>query len=244
MNAITEKSPITSLGLVAGLLYLALSAAPAHASQPAHLAWAEDIATHVTPDKNAYGTSPNYIYWAGVNGAATYENRTECSSFATRVMKQAYGLSDGDYIAWMGSKSPNAAKYHDTIQAGNGFAVIQNVADIQPGDILAVKYPEGLSSSGHVMMARSQAVARTASAPQAPGTIQYEIQIIDSSQSGHGANDTRRMADGTWDTGVGIGTLRLYADNLGNIAGYTWSTYGNSVYYGQAERHMVVGRVQ
>lgn len=226
-----------------GLVILGFLAAPADANPPAHLTWAEAIVQNVTPEYNEYGTNPNYIYWAGVNGAMTYENRTQCSSFVTRVLKQAYGLSDNDFLAWMGAKSPQAAAYHDTIQAGINFIAIENVNDIQAGDIIAVKYPAGLSSTGHVMMARGKAVARNATSPLVRNTVQYEIQIIDSSQSGHGPFDTRLQADGSWDTGVGMGIFRLYADMTGNIQGYTWSTYSNSVYYSQSIRHLVVGRL-
>jgi hypothetical protein len=242
MNARTKKTAASPFGILSVLILLGLPAA-AYPAQPVHLAWAESIAVNVTPDRNVYGSDPSYIYWAGVNGAAGYENRTQCSSFATRVLKQAYSWSDSTFQAWMGSKSPTAAKYHDTIQAGNGFSLVQNIADIQPGDILAAKYPEGSSSTGHVMMAYGQAQPRTAAAPLVTGTFQYELLVIDSSQSGHGPNDTRRMPDGSWDTGVGIGTLRLYADNAGSITGYTWSTYSNSVYYDQATRNLVVGRL-
>ena len=84
---------------------------------------------------------------------------------------------------------------------------------------------------------------RAASAPLVDGTAQYAIEVIDSSQSGHGPNDTRKLANGAWADGAGIGTLRLYADAAGNITGYTWSTYSNSQYYPQDERHLVAGRL-
>ena len=212
-----------TLVLVASV-WLALAAVPA-AATPAHLLWAEEVAQNVDPANNVYGTSPTYLTWPGVNGATAYTNRTECSSFATRVFKQAYGWSDTDFKTWFGSSSPTAAKYHDAIVAGNQFVAVPLVSDLQSGDIIAVKYLDGTTTStGHVMMATGPVSPRTATAPYVSGTTQYVVEVIDSSQTGHGPTDTRLRPDGTWQTGVGIGILRLYADATGTIVGYTWST--------------------
>jgi hypothetical protein len=197
------------------------------------------------PENNEYNSNPNYIKWPGVNGATAYANRTQCGSFVTRVLKQAYAWNDTYFKNWFGSTSPTAAVYHDAILAGNGFTAFDTVQDIAPGDIIAIKYPAGLSATGHVMMARGAAFERTASAPLVAGTRQYAVEIIDSSQTGHGPDDTRLMADNSWDSGAGIGTLRIYADEYsGEIAGYTWSTYSTSVYYDQNTRHLTVGRLR
>ncbi|HLF96637.1 MAG TPA: hypothetical protein VI457_05795 [Methylococcaceae bacterium] len=243
MKTSSRPSTASLVRRIAGGLSLMLIAVATCAASPAHLGWAEDIALNVTPDRNEYGTNPNYIRWNGVNGATGYENRTECSSFVTRVLKQAYGWNDTDFRNWMGSSSPTAAKYHDTIVSRNGFEAMQSVADIQAGDLIAVKYPQGASPTGHVMLAVGPATQRTASAPVVEGTTQYEVEVIDSTKSGHGPSDTRKMEDGTWDTGAGVGILRLYADGNGVITGYSWSTYSNSVYYDQNSRHLVVGKL-
>jgi hypothetical protein len=197
----------------------------------------------VAPASNAYGTNPNYIHWAGVGGYTVYENRTECSSFVTRVLMQAFGWTSTYFTSWTGSTSPNAATYHDLIAAQKGFAKIASVTAIAPGDVIAIKYPAGSSSSGHAMTVAAAPVLRTTSAPAVTGTYQYEVQVIDSSQSGHGSTDTRLNADGTWNQGAGVGIFRLYADRTGAIVGYTWSTYSNSVYYDQGTRNLVVGRL-
>jgi hypothetical protein len=242
-NVFVSRPSLKTLALVGASLWMTLSAAPALAN-PAHVLWAEAIALNVTPASNDYGSNPTYLTWPGVQGATTYANRTECSPFVTRVLKQAYGWSDTDFLTWFGYKSPYAATYHDAIQAGNRFLEIQHIKDIQIGDIIAIKYPAGSASTGHVMIAYNTPAQRMTTAPVVVGTTQYEIEVIDSAQSGHGPTDTRLMEDGTWDAGAGIGVLRLYADNTGTIVGYTWSTYNNSVYYDQTTRHLTVGRLQ
>jgi hypothetical protein len=231
----------TRLAIVASVL----SVSVAYADVPAHVAWADDLVAHITPDKNEYASSPTYVYWAGVNGKTTYENRTQCSSFLTRLLKQAYGWSDSDFTQWFGSTSPTAELYHDAIQAQNGFAVVSNINDIQEGDVLAVKYlEEDATVTGHVMIADGVAVAYAANEPLVSDTVQYELKIIDSSKSGHGSSDTRLMSDGSWDTGVGSGKLRLYADNNGTVVGYSWSTVKASTYYSlRSTRHLVIGRL-
>lgn len=209
-----------------------------------HASWAEILIANVTPVNNDYGSSPSYIDWQGYDGAQTYVNHTKCASFVTQVLQHSYQWNNSDFSAWFGSTSPNAARYHDTIEAENGFTRITQIDNIKPGDILAAKYLSGSSASGHVMIAKTSPTLRTASAPLANGTTQYELVVMDSSSSHHGENDTRKMLDGTWDDGVGMGVIRLYADNNGDVIGYTWSTSKYSTYYDlNSSRHMVVGRL-
>ena len=217
--------------------------ADAQTAGPAHVWWAEDLIMNVAPEHNDYGFNPTYLYWAGVNGATEYENRTVCNTFVTRVLKQSYGWDDAYLRAWMGSGSPLAATYHDTIAAHDGFTEITTVDHIEIGDIVAIKYPEGTSSSGHLMMVVDTPRLRVAGKPFVAGTDQYEVDIADSANSGHGNFDTRLMPDGSWDSGAGIGTFRLYVDATGAFVGHTWSTSGGSTFYDQSERHLVVGRI-
>jgi len=227
------------------ILVASIFSASAASADPAHVNWADNLVAHITPEKNEYANNPTYVYWAGVNGSVTYENRTQCSSFVTRLLKQAYGWTDSDFTQWFNSTSPSAALYHDAIEAQNGFTTVTDISDIQKGDILAVKYnEEDATATGHVMMADNIAVARTATNPIIANTQQYEINIIDSSKTGHGNGDSRFLAASTWDSGVGRGKLRLYADNTGTVVGYTWSTAKTSVYYHlQSTRHLVIGRL-
>lgn len=230
--------------LLVSILGLFLLINTAKAAEPAHLYWAEDIAANVTPDKNMYDSNPSYIYWPGVNGAGSYENRTKCASFITQVLMQSYGWTSSYFTTWMASTSPTANKYYDNINQQNGFVSISKVNEIQPGDIIAIKYPSGSTVTGHMMMANGPATPRSPTLPLVAGTYQYAIQIIDSSQTGHGPQDTRLMEDGTYSPGAGIGILRLYANSVGNLIGYTWSTYNSSQYYDSNTRPIIVGRLK
>ena len=66
--------------------------------------------------------------------------------------------------------------------------------------------------------------------------------MIDESKSGHGPNDTRRGPDGKFRGGLGRGVVRLYTRADGTLAGYAWSTFGNSKFHGDHERGLAVGR--
>lgn len=236
---------IRKLAVALSCLGLVALAEPAGAAGTAHVQWADELIVHLQPENNDYASNPSYINWAGVNGATDYKNRSQCSTFLTQLLKQAYGWDSAYFKTWFGSTSPSAALYHDAIVAGNGFTANYAVANIDIGDVIAIKYPDGLSSTGHVMLVKGLQQEIAAIAPLVPGTRQYTIDIYDASQSGHGPYDTRKLLDGSWDSGAGAGTFRLYADELsGEVVGYTWSTYSNSVYYTQNERHLVVGALQ
>ena len=246
MKTITTRQPFAIRHLLIAITGLALTAlaAPVSAGATAHLAWADELITHLQPENNEYASNPSYINWAGVDSATTYENRTQCSTFLTNLLKRAYGWDNAYFKSWFGSTSPSAAQYHDQIQASKGFSAITGVQNIEEGDVIAIKYPSGLSSTGHVMIVKTIPQEITALAPIIENTRQFTVEIYDSSQSGHGAYDTRKLLDGSWDSGAGVGTFRLYANELtGEIVGYTWSTYSNSVYYPQTERHLVIGRL-
>ncbi|MFO1351496.1 MAG: hypothetical protein U1F68_12855 [Gammaproteobacteria bacterium] len=47
-----------------------------------------------------------------------------------------------------------------------------------------------------------------------------------------------------FNAGVGEGLLRLYANQAGQIVGYAWSTFENSDFYAQSERHLRIGRLR
>jgi hypothetical protein len=232
------------LGILPSVLCLFLWTNTAKAADPAHLFWALDIAANVTPEHNSYASNPSYISWPGVNGVWQYENRTKCTSFITQILMQSYGWTAADFSNWLGSTSPSSSRYYSAIKRQNGFVIIGNVNDIQPGDIIAIMYPAGSTVTGHMMMAKSPAIIRTSSSPIIAGTDQYELEIIDSSQSGHGPTDTRLRGDGTYTPGAGIGVFRLYADeNTGMLVGYTWSTYSVSQFYDFRTRPMIIGRL-
>lgn len=214
-------------------------------SVPSHLLWAEELVDNLLPEYNVYATSPQYVSWAGEHSATRYENRTQCSSFLTRLLQQGYGWSDTTMRYWLGSTSPSSVMYHDAIVAERGFDRIATITDVLPGDIIAIRYPVGSSISGHISIVESAPILRIATTPLREGTFQYEVSVADSASIGHGMTDTRIQPNGTWHAGAGIGVMRLYADAYGTVVGHTWSTAPSTTsFYSQATRRIVIGRLQ
>lgn len=210
---------------------------------PPHLCWAQELIDNLLPENNVYGTSPSYILWEGVNGTH-HENRTVCATFLSCLLRQGYGWTTTDLRNWLGSTSPNSSMYHDAIVTRNGFLEVPQVADVLPGDVLAIRYDEDSSASGHIAVVVSAPAPRVASSPLVPETAQFDVTVVDSTSSGHGATDSRLLLDGTFDAGAGSGVMRLYADSTGRLAGYAWSTSSGSLFYGiGSSRHMVIGRL-
>lgn len=241
--------------LGAGAMLVVTSVGAAEPDPPHHLLLAEEVAETIVPSANSYN-SPAKVTWAGENGLEHSTVRAKCASFVTQVLKKAYGV---DLEPWFGSSSPNSTCYHDTIEVEDGFTLIEDVKDVRPGDIVAIRYDDagckilscgshiGCSSSGHTMLVESIPTPRAATAPEIPGTKQYTLAVVDVTSAPHGPSDSRWQAnpDESHDQGVGTGEVRLYVDADDpdrSIVGYTWSTSKSSEYHPQSQRDLVIGR--
>jgi hypothetical protein len=218
----------------------ATAASAAHAD---HLTWAERLLDGVGPDRNIYASSPTTVTWAGVDGAQETRNRSVCSTLITALLQRAYGYTADDVIGWLGSSSPTASEFYTAISESRGFSQVAHVTDIAPGDLIVVRYPPGSRPTGHIMLVEHAPVPRQATAPVISGTSQYEVTVIDSSNSGHGPGDTRSAGGGKFRSGVGRGALRLYVDSSGAISGYTWSTLAVSKFVSRVEHPLLAGRL-
>lgn len=207
--------------------------------------WANLEIQNVTPANNNYVNGTGSMTWAGQNGATTYTCLTDCSGLINQLLTQTYGYSSAYFKTWTGVSRPLAKNYYNEITTRDHFTQIKTVGQIVQGDLIAVKYlvADAGNNTGHVMLVASPPVLRVATLPKVSGTSQYEVAVIDCSSSGHGSTDTRYISASAWNDGIGRGIFRLYVNASGSITGYTWSTYTNSVYYGQNERPLAVGRL-
>lgn len=211
--------------------------------EPRHLKDARLLMTDLSPKNTSYRHKDGEVVWKGENGAKANICHTDCSGFIDALLEHSYGYSEADLKKWFDSKRPTARRYVEQIKDKNGFEEIKSLKNLKPGDIIAIKYPEGDKNTGHVMLAASIATPRDATKPIHKGTKQWEVTVIDTSTSGHGPNDTRRTEGGEYYPGLGRGILRLYIDQSGAVAGYSWSTFGNSDYHLQEERPLRIGRL-
>ncbi len=247
------RSLAPDFSMAAAGAFLAASApAPADVESDAWVTWPESLAQNVTDANNLYTGDDQRLRWPGVDGATQYENRSNCAGFVTRSLKQAFALDDAYFRGWMDSTGPSSARYHDNIVAQNRFVQVTRIEDIRRGDIVAIKYIDaGSGGTGHTMVAQRPASLRAvATRPLVADTVQYELRVIDSTSSPHGAGDTRKGTgpNGSDQDGAGFGTVRLYARPDGTLAGYTWSLSTGSSYYtatspASDRRSMVFGRL-
>jgi hypothetical protein len=212
-------------------------------ADPAHVRDAKLLVANVAPEDNDYDHKGCYIHWKDEDGATRYENHTDCSDFLNLLLKHTYHFTTDQYKQWTGHMRPTASEWHSAVLHGKGFDQIETFKEAQIGDYLIVKYPPGHGNTGHVMLICDIPRARHASRPIEPDTDQWDVPVIDSSESGHGKLDTRRRDDGKFNRGVGQGILRIYTGADGKIAGYTWSNESVSVYRSQDEYDMVIGRL-
>jgi hypothetical protein len=248
-----SRKPAVAKAVAALGVATLVGCAPAPDQATPLTSWSDALVGSLEPAQNDYASEPTVVTWAGVGDAQESANRSKCASFVTAVFTQAY---DRDVESWIGCTSPLAATWHDQIAMRNDFDVIDNVRDIEPGDVIAIRYDDvgcasvrcgtmqGCDSSGHMAIVRTAPVRHAASAPLIVGTREYELDIVDSTSDVHGPTDSRAgmELDGSDDAGAGVGTMRLYANASGEIVGHTWSTATQSEYRDVASRPLVIGR--
>jgi hypothetical protein len=211
--------------------------------QKTPLEWASVLVRELQPEDTSYQHHQDFVKWKGENGAEGYESRTDCSGFLNALLERAYGLTPDNFERLFGKRRPLAVEYFEAIQQQKNFRRITSEQDVRPGDVIAIRYPPGTNdNTGHILLIAGLPVRHKASKPEIEGTEQWEISVIDSSESGHGKTDTRHRPDATFGQGVGQGILRLYTRPGGEIIGYTWSIFAVSDYYDQTTRQLVIGR--
>jgi hypothetical protein len=234
-----SRSNLLLQGLVALHLVVAC-AAPRAQDAAGHVATAERLVRQVSLDDTGYEHGPGSVVWEG-----RVSVRTDCSGLIDQLLMHDDGYTPDDFKRWFGSRRPTAARYHDAMAEGRGFARVDRVADIRPGDLIAIKYLTRKDNTGHIMLVAEAPRRLGRLPPVVDGTEQWEVTVIDSSESGHGPTDTRhkRGADGRDHDGLGRGVFRLYALSDGSVEGFAWSTSKASRHVGPEDEHLLVGRL-
>lgn len=194
----------------------------------------------VKPEDTSYIHKNVAVSW-GNDGKAVCH--ADCSALLNALLLHSGYFSEEDLKKHLGAARPLAKHYHDAIIHHRGFKEITSIEEVRPGDIIAIKYPPGSGNTGHVMLVVAQPTKRAATEPVVKNSIQYEIEIIDCSSSGHGPNDSRRIESGKYREGLGKGMYRVFTNEKGIPIGHSWSVYATSKYYEMNVRNLVIGRV-
>lgn len=201
---------------------------------------AHSLIKAVKPEDTSYIHKNNLVSW-GVDSKAVCH--ADCSGLINALLLHGKFFSQEQLNKNLGSNRPLAKHYHDAIIHHRGFKEITKIDDVRSGDIIAIKYPPGSGNTGHVMLVASLPLKRNPTEPLIKNSIQYEIEIIDSTSSGHGASDSRRIESGKYREGLGQGIYRVFSDDKGIFIGHTWSVYPSSKYYDMTVRNLVIGRI-
>lgn len=188
--------------------------------------------------------SPSTVTWGTPDDLTSWIAHARCSSFLTWVLRHTYGWATADYFRqYFQDGIPEAADYRQAFTngtAGPRFQRIRKVADLRPGDLIAVDYNGDVEgSTGHIVMVREVKGVYTGSV-NVSGTTQYAVEVIDCTSDPHGMYskpsyaaypDTRMVDDVSNFEGVGIGHMTFYADNAtGEFSRYRWSVNSSEAY--------------
>jgi len=209
------------------------------------LDWAQKLLGTTAASDTGYRHKDEVVEWRGFGGATKSQSQTDCSGLINHVLTRAYGLTAAEFKQWLGASRPLAKDYYSAITAQRGFILTNDVSQMRPGDLIAVRYVNSApgDDTGHVMLVDSTPVPRAASKPIEPGMTQWDVEVIDSATSGHGPLDSRSEGSDKSRQGLGKGTLRLYVDASGAIAGYSWSDLAASQFYAASQRPIAIGRL-
>ncbi|MFE0510403.1 LamG domain-containing protein [Streptomyces sp. NPDC058964] len=184
------------------------------------------------------------VTWGRPDDLASWVARARCSSFMTALLKHTYGWATDDYyLQYFQEKVPEAADYCTAFTkgtAGPRFQHISKVADLRPGDLIAVDYSgSDPDNTGHIVMVREVKGVFTGNSV-VDGETQYAVEIVDCTSDPHGVYgkasyapypDTRMVDDVGNLQGVGIGHMMFYADNAtGKFCRYRWSVNSSTSY--------------
>ncbi len=212
----------------------------AQESPPKHLLDARTLVEHLDLNNTNYEHAQGTVVWSG-----TVESHTDCSGLIDHLLMHSYGYGPEAFKRWFDSHRPTARRYHDAIVAQKGFVQMQSVRELRPGDLIAIKYLTQKENTGHIMIIDEPPQRMRAKKPLVDGSEQWEVTVIDSSESGHGPTDTRHKKgpNGKDHQGLGRGVFRLYATQQGKITGFSWSTLTVSKFVTPEEEHLVLGRL-
>ncbi len=218
-----------------------VATAPTAASaEPRHLTRLRELVRDA--ETTDYQHRPTIVRWKSADAPGTC--RTDCSGLVNEILKDAYCLTRADLKAWFGRERPLAIHYQRTIEAGKHFEVITKLDLVEPGDLIAIKYPPDSDNSGHVMVVDARPEESSQAPPVVAGTTQWTVRIIDSSSLGHGPGDSRVDKAGKFHPGLGVGVCRIYVRQDGSIAGYAPSTDPKAKFHVVDERPLSIGRVK
>ena len=225
-----------ALGIAAFLLICREAPAQTYPAEvPRHLAIARELVEGIKPEDNRYALGKEFISVPGDGPGAKYAMTADCSGFLLAIFKRA-GYRTRQEMAFLKTapnrRRPASEDFVFSIEQEKGFRHIRKVGDIKPGDLLAhamlnLEDQKQTGTTGHVFLVDSEPRPVSGRMPLVSGTRQFEISVIDSNEEHVGTDDTRLASPWRKVAGLGRGTIRIYADDSGELVGWA-RTFGNT----------------
>ncbi|MEU4241530.1 LamG domain-containing protein [Actinoplanes sp. NPDC026619] len=197
------------------------------------------------------------VSWGTPGEPTSWLSRARCSSFVSALLKHTYPAwaTDTYFATHFADSSPEAADYRLGFAGDPGphLRRIDRVADLLPGDLIAITYDNDPDNTGHIVLVREVKGIFTGNM-NFTGETQYAVEVLDCTSDPHGVYDTGFYADypdtrmvaaeGNF-TGVGIGHMMFYASTAtGLFSRYRWSVNSGSAYtHTVATRPIAAARV-
>ncbi len=243
------RLPATALTIAA----LALPASAAATTATQHLTDGQQLVTNLAltawPGQNAINKydsdgANSGVMWGTAGVAAGWSNDTQCARFARELFGRAYSwATNAWFTAEFGSTSPDTEQLVANLPSADHFNLVNTVTSLQAGDL--VMFDKTGTGVDHTVVVRQVTSLPGGITPQA-GTVQYAVQVIDSTSNPHGYlingtnhtykqwADTRRLdGSGTSVTeynGAGYGWMVLYANSSnGLVYGWRWGVNESAI---------------
>ena len=117
---------------------------------------------HLTPPRNAISEPEQFVVQNALDDLAAVLDEDLVGVADRRMFSSRPPFLDLTFCHrmkelghWLGKRRPLAASFYDAIAAGRGFQRLAAITDVQPGDVIAFKYPPGShegDDTGHVML--------------------------------------------------------------------------------------------
>ena len=245
---------LPALALATAALALPASAA-ATAPATQHLTDGEQLVTNLAltpwPGQAAVNTydadAPTGGVTWGMSGiAAGWSNDTKCARLIDDLLSHAYTWATSTWFkaVFADSTKPDTAKWMAAdFTTATHLESVDTVAAVAPGDVIL--FDKAGTGIDHTVVVR-QVTALTGGLTPETGTVQYAVQVLDSTSNPHGYlingtnhtykqwADTRRLdGSGTSVTeynGAGYGWMVLYANSsTGVVYGWRWGVNESAI---------------
>ncbi len=243
------RLPVTVLAMTA----LALPASAAATTATQHFTAGQQlvdnldkIAWPLQATVNTYDTGGTAgVTWGTDGSTAGWSNDTKCARLVRELFGHAYSwATDSWFEQEFGSFSPDTEELVAGMPTAEHFDEVTTVAGVQPGDV--VMFDKAAADLvDHTAVVREVRTLSGGKTPQA-GTIQYAVQVIDSTSNPHGLLisktdpdykdyvDLRRSEAGgvvTEYPGAGYGWMVLYASTSdGKVYGWRWGVNESAIW--------------